>query len=242
MQHNEAVINTVIYAAKLKHQIVSYSSPSTLVPIVVGAHSLSEKERNGLRKTGHVFDDEGENISSLNPFFCELTSIYWLLHNRKDQQYIGNAHYRRKWADQDIVHSEPGVLYVSEASCFGEGLARQFLEYHGGFDAPGMTIGLAERRLIPLTPSQVKALWEQKVFYGFQMVRGPRKHYEAFMQLAFDCLWPFWDEHKEEIMALDPYNRRMVGFVGERIMTALILFRDNFFDFPVATSRVELVQ
>lgn len=231
-----------IYAAKLKHEEVSYSSPSTLVPIVVGAHSLTESERQELRNSGHAFDDEGENISALNPFFAELTSVYWMLHNCKDHEYIGNAHYRRKWADRDIVHSEPNVFYVSHAYEFRGGLARQFMDFHNNFDAPKMTIDLAERGLIPLSASQLKAVWEQEVFYGCQMARGPRKHYAAFMTLAFDCLWPFWEEYKDEIVALDSHNRRMIGFVGERIMTALILCRDSFFDFPIATSRVELVQ
>lgn len=230
-----------IYVAKLKDQAVSYSSPSTLVPIVVNAHSLTEAERAELRSSGHVFDDEGVNISSLNPFFCELTSVYWMLHNCKDHEYIGNAHYRRKWADQDIIHSEHDVLYVSHAYQFRGGLARQFMDAHAGFDAPKATIGLAERGLIPLSASQLKAVWDQDVFYGCQMSRGPRSHYAAFMGLAFDCLWPFWEEHKDEIVAMDSYNRRMVGFVGERIMTALVLCRDSFFDFPIATSRVDLV-
>jgi hypothetical protein len=76
------------------------------------------------------------------------------------------------------------------------------------------------------------------MFYGYQMARGPSKYYKAFMNLAFDCLWPIWDRHQEEIRTLDPYNRRMMGFIGERIMTGLVLCRDSFFDFPIATSQV----
>lgn len=228
-----------IYAAKLKNQEITYSSPSTTIPIVVGAHALDIEERDSLRQSGHVFDDEGSSISAFNPFFCELTSVYWLLHNSTSQEYIGNAHYRRKWADEDIIHSEPDVLYVSDCAKFGYSLAEQFRGGHSGFDAPAMTISLAERGLIPFTASQMKAVWEQNVFHGCQMARGPRKYYEAFMNLAFDCLWPFWDEHKDEIMAMDGYNRRMMGFVGERMMTGLILCREHFFDFPLLTSRVE---
>jgi len=38
---------------------------------------------------------------------------------------------------------------------------------------------------------------------------------------------------------MEGYNKRMVGFVGERMMTALILCRDSFFDFPIKSSRVQ---
>lgn len=229
-----------IYAAKLKNQDIAYSSSASIVPIVVGAHDLQDEERIQMRNSGHAFDDEGENISSLNPFFAEFTSVYWLLKNCKDKEYIGNAHYRRKWNDEDLINSENNVLYVSDSCYFIYNLAEQFMGSHSGFNAPAMTIDLAERGLIPFSANQMKTLWTQNIFHGYQMARGPTTYYKSFMNLAFDCIWPFWEEHKEEIKTIDGYNRRMIGFLGERMITGLILYRDHFFDFPILTSRVEV--
>jgi len=226
-----------IYAAKLKNQAITYTSPSTTIPIVVGAHGLADEERQALQTSGHVFDDQGINISPLNPFFCELTAVYWLMHNT-EHDCVGNAHYRRKWADGDIENSEPGVLYVSDAAHFTCTLREQFFGSHAVFDAPSITIALAERGLLPFSASEMEAVWNQKVFHGCQMVRGPRLLHSQFMNVMFDCLWPVWNEYREEIEALEGYNKRMIGFVGERMMTGLILLRDKFFDFPIATSRV----
>lgn len=227
-----------IFAAKLKDQQITYSSIATIVPTVVNATHLTDNERKTLWESGHAFDDEGYNISLFNPHFCELTAVYWAINNT-DMPYLGNAHYRRKWKDADIENSEEGVLYVSDPAYFGCTLAEQFLGGHSGFNAPAMTVSLAERGLLPFSPSEMRAIWDQKVFHGCQMARGPRPYYTQFMNLLFDCLWPFWYEHREEIEAMEGYNRRMMGFLGERMMTGLILLRDKFFDFPVMTSIVE---
>ena len=56
------------------------------VPVHVGAEGKSD--------LGYQKDNEGENISSMNPQFCELTGLYWAWKNL-DAKYIGLVHYRR---------------------------------------------------------------------------------------------------------------------------------------------------
>lgn len=58
------------------------------MPIYVGK-ALSNKDIN------IQGDDTGDNISSKNPYYCELTATYWAWKNLKDVDYIGLCHYRR---------------------------------------------------------------------------------------------------------------------------------------------------
>ncbi|MDR1859928.1 MAG: DUF4422 domain-containing protein [Bacteroidales bacterium] len=44
---------------------------------------------------GFLCDNTGDNISAMNPHYCELTGIYWLWKNIDDCDIIGTCHYRR---------------------------------------------------------------------------------------------------------------------------------------------------
>ena len=67
------------------------------LPIQVGAEG---KENFGFQK-----DNEGENISIKNPFYCELTGMYWAWKNLK-ADYIGLAHYRRHFSSTKNTKSK----------------------------------------------------------------------------------------------------------------------------------------
>lgn len=64
----------------------------------------------GCANAGHRFpwalhDDEGDNISSQNPMYCELTTQYWAWKN-VDAEYYGFCHYRRYFDFSEEKHEE----------------------------------------------------------------------------------------------------------------------------------------
>ena len=74
---------TVIIAAHKKYQM---PKDKLYLPLHVGAEGKDD--------IGYQKDNDGKNISKKNPFFCELTGLYWAWKNLKSD-YIGLVHYRR---------------------------------------------------------------------------------------------------------------------------------------------------
>ncbi len=63
---------------------------------------------------GYQPDNEGENISEKNPYYCELTAIYWAWKNL-NIDYVGLVHYRRYLGIRKEKNALGSVLNSREA-------------------------------------------------------------------------------------------------------------------------------
>lgn len=63
------------------------------LPLHVGAEGKIDESGSPL-DLGYVKDNTGDNISEKNPYYCELTGLYWAWKNL-DCEYLGLVHYRR---------------------------------------------------------------------------------------------------------------------------------------------------
>lgn len=73
------------------------SDTSMYLPIHVGCE--------GKENLGFQGDNSGENISTLNPYYCELTGLYWAWKNL-ECDYLGLVHYRRYFTKMTKGYNE----------------------------------------------------------------------------------------------------------------------------------------
>lgn len=71
------------------HKKYEMPKDNMYIPIHVG--------KEGKEDLGYIGDNTKDNISLKNPYYCELTGLYWAWKNL-DADYIGLAHYRRHFA------------------------------------------------------------------------------------------------------------------------------------------------
>ena len=78
--------------------------PSGYLPMMVGANSNANPDN-------YLADNTLENISDKNPYYCELTGLYWIWKNSASEN-VGLAHYRRYFYERDVI-SEKYPDYVA---------------------------------------------------------------------------------------------------------------------------------
>lgn len=94
-----AVSDCTIRIFAATHRRTAAFESSIIEQIQVGSGNAKERFENTLH------DDEGDNITELNPLYCELTAQYWAWKN-VDADYYGFCHYRRYFDFSDVEHEE----------------------------------------------------------------------------------------------------------------------------------------
>ncbi len=218
----------VIVAAHKKYRM---PTDEMYIPVHVGAKGKDSIDN-------YQRDDEGENISDLNPFFCELTGIYWAWKNL-DSDYIGLAHYRRHFSmhpyssniwdavlRKDEIKDDLGKVKVfvpSKRRYWIETLYSHYKHTHYIFQLDETRKIIKEK--YPKYLESFDMACRRKWGYMFNMMIMDRKLFDEYCTWLFDILFELKDRLGEE--GLTPFHSRYYGRISEIIFNVWLLEQQN---------------
>lgn len=204
-----------LYVAK-SVQDRALSSPVSMQPfeqyIQVGCELTNERLADC-----HLCDNEGANISRRNRQFCELTALYWIWKNAKDD-IVGLEHYRRHftleagWAERMMAEQIDAILpvplYVHPS------LAENYRQRHTVCTWDAM-MGVLRRN--PEEYIRAEEFFEKTGCYSpCNMLIARKDVLDALCAWMFPVVFEVAGQIGE---IADPYQNRYPGFLTERLMT-----------------------
>lgn len=192
------------------------------LPLLVGAER-NKPDWDGAR------DNEGDNISGKNPFYCELTGLYWAW-KHLDAEYIGLVHYRRHFADgrrwkkkADRIISgrklaqhlrDVDILLPKPRHYWIETNYSQYIHAHHEEDL-NLTRQILQEKYPNYLPGFDHTM-RKRSGHRFNMMVMKKELLDRYCAWLFDILQEL--ESTLDITAYSPNDQRVFGFVGERLL------------------------
>lgn len=196
------------------------------LPIQVG------KSLNPNKEFGYQGDNTGENISIKNPYYCELTAIYWGWKNLKSD-YIGLVHYRRYLGLKKTKNKIDGILTSKQAEelCkkyaiilpqkrkyYIESLWSHYAHTHdiSHLEKTKKIIETKYPEYLPAFNKVMKRTWG----HMFNMFIMKKEYADEYCSWLFDILFQL--EKEVDLSQLPAFDARLFGRVSELLLDVWI--------------------
>lgn len=195
------------------------------LPVLVGAVNNYKDGINFQR------DDEGENISSRNPNYNELTAVYWAWKNLKGIDAIGLVHYRRLFASKS-KKNEPiekkevedllkrcDVIVPRKRNYYIETNKSHYIHAHN--EVPLMELEKLINRKYSDYSEAFKKVMKSRSAHMFNMFIMNKKAFDSYSFFVFSILQDL--EDKIDISDFSIQEARVYGYLSELLMDVWII-------------------
>ena len=194
------------------------------IPVQVGAEGKDD--------LGYTRDNTGDNISERNPYYSELTGLYWLYKNDSDCDITGLCHYRRYFINErnevllkeDIerILNEYDIIVSEPLELESQSLYESYAVKHNKKD-----MDLTREAVSKLYPDYLDTFDEvmngSKMYFANMLIASKEK-VNAYSKWLFDILFDV--EKQLDMTGYDEYNQRVYGFIAERLLRVWIVYNN----------------
>lgn len=191
------------------------------LPLQVGAE--------GAEDLGFQKDNEGDNISTKNPYYSELTALYWAWKNL-DADYIGLTHYRRHFSvkkkngsrmnsvmtqkEVEIILKETDVILPKQRNYFIEDLYSHY-EHTMYVETLDEVRNIIEEKY-PEYLEEFDKLHSRTSAHMFNMLIMKKEILNKYCTWLFDILFEL--EKRIDPSQYEPFHARYLGRISEYLL------------------------
>lgn len=205
----------------MAHKKFNLELPHIYTPLQVGAAINDE--------IGYPKDNTGENISSKNKNYCELTGLYWMWKNTSEE-ITGLCHYRRYFTIDGQILTESQIKQllsnydiIIPQSTFSPGdsisVFSHYCQNHYGNDL--IECGKVIHELAPSYNDAFQLAIHCNLLSPTNMMITRKNILDNYCEWLFPILFAL--ENRIDICNYSDYQKRIFGFLGERLLRVWIL-------------------
>lgn len=185
--------------------------------------------REGKDDIGYQGDDTGNNISAKNPYFAELTGLYWAWKNLRSD-YIGLVHYRRHFGHRarrgapfsNVLSHGDIALLLGRIKVFLPQKRRYYIETlysHYAHIAFAEHLDITREIISELYPEYIESFNEvvcRRWGYMFNMMIMQEKLVDEYCTWLFDILFEL--KNRVDSSQMSDFHLRFCARVGEILL------------------------
>ena len=202
-----------IYA--MTHKKCQMPSDSLYIPMQVGS-AIQEP-------LGYMGDDTGENISAQNPFYSELTGMYWLWKNDRTDDFVGMCHYRRFLIDENgkLLKEAQIRQILKKYDLITTKQIQLNCTYYDGFavDHNQKDMDIVAEIIRQTEPRYydtfMQTVHDTKTYFGNMLITS-KEHFDAYAAWLFGIF--AIAEQQIDMNGYDGYQKRLYGFISEILL------------------------
>lgn len=177
-------------------------------------------------------DNIGCNISEKNDTYCELTALYWIWKNDKENDVVGLSHYRRyftTWrfssSPNSFLSSKKVAKYLKDNDFVCSNLYNcgTTVYEHILQDVHEHDIKLLENSIKRVCPDYLpdfNIVMEGQETYLLNMLVTTKKQFDNYCEWLFALLFDL--EQYVDMTGYSTQQRRLYGYLAERLQTVYL--------------------
>lgn len=181
------------------------------------------------KSINEIKDNTGDNISKKNSNYCELTAMYWIWKNDKKSDVVGITHYRRFFSKSSLAAIKKKPIEKNEINKLlnkfdiivpnpqimrKKTVFQQYSDSHFEND-----LNITRQVISEIYPEYLNSfdnVMKRNYYSACNMIICNKHIYDYYMEWLFNIL--FEVEKRVDISNYDDYNKRIFGFISERLL------------------------